>query len=163
MKIKPVASSQSPVGSKAVRVKNLREFAAFAKNFAAGLKGGEVVALSGPLGAGKTTFVQIVGRALGVRERITSPTFTLMHVHAARGQNKIKLVAHLDAYRLRGAKAFREIGALDYLGRPDTVAFVEWAEKVRRELPPSARWLDIIPENGGKVRYIHVDRPPHGD
>lgn len=149
---KQIKTNQKPIKANIVTVKSLREFEAFVKKFAAGLKGGEVIALSGPLGAGKTTFVQIAGRALGVRERITSPTFTLMHVHAARGKKQIKLVAHLDAYRLGDAKAFREIGALDYLGRRDTVAFVEWAEKVRRALPRGTRWIKI--ELNGEDRKI---------
>jgi tRNA threonylcarbamoyladenosine biosynthesis protein TsaE len=141
-----------------VTIRSLRELRAFAKKFASTLRGGEVIALSGPLGAGKTTFVQYLGQALGVAERITSPTFTLMHVHAAprsgSAKRRIKLLVHLDAYRLGGPRALAAIGALDYLARPDTVAVVEWAEKVRRELPPSARWLDIVPDKNFKTRTI---------
>jgi tRNA threonylcarbamoyladenosine biosynthesis protein TsaE len=127
---------------KEVVIRSRRALQDFAKKFAAGLCGGEVIALSGPLGAGKTTLAQFLGKALGVRERITSPTFTLMHLHPTNRQ-KIKLLAHLDAYRLGGARDLLAIGALDYLGRPDTVSVIEWGEKVRRALPKKIIWLEI--------------------
>jgi tRNA threonylcarbamoyladenosine biosynthesis protein TsaE len=150
---------------------------AFVKRLAKTLRGGEVLALSGPLGAGKTTFTQALGRALGVRERITSPTFTLMHVHGVdvkrsngrkvgRRRNypttirpddhSPRLLVHIDAYRLN-PRDLVAIGALDYLGAPGTVTVVEWAERVRRVLPPGICWIDFLPGSGGKVRRIHVD------
>ncbi len=135
---------------------------AFAERLAASLKGGDVIALMGPLGAGKTAFTQFLGRALGVRERITSPTFTLMHVHgtggrrSAVGGRRIRYLVHIDAYRLAGAKALRAIGALDYLGAPDTVAVVEWAERVRSALPKTARKIRITPRTDG-TRVIMME------
>ena len=154
-----------------VIVRDLKELASFAKSFSATLKGGEVVALSGPLGAGKTAFVQELGKALGVRERITSPTFTLMHVHRTASRQsrvasrpgtrnqapgtRLTRLVHIDAYRLSGAKALTGIGALDEFGRKDTVVLIEWAAKVRRAIPKDAIWIDIVPQKDGS-RLITV-------
>src|SRR5580704_15258442 len=82
-----------------------------AQELAPELKGGEILALTGPLGAGKTTFTQALGRALGVRRRITSPTFIILQQFPARLPNRKKSVAlyHLDLYRTR---SFREVTAL---------------------------------------------------
>ena len=128
----------------AVEIGSLRETERFANALAKTLHGGEVIALSGPLGAGKTTLAQFLGKALGVAERITSPTFTIMHVHPAGRNRRIRLFVHLDAYRLGGPRELLAIGSQDYLGRKDTVAVVEWAEKVRKALPSDARWIDLL-------------------
>lgn len=138
-----------------MEIRTLKSLEAFAKRFVKTLVGGETIALTGDLGAGKTAFTQALGRALGVRERITSPTFTIMHLHGVGGGKKaISHLAHIDAYRLTDAKAFREIGALDYLGRPDTVAVVEWAEKVKRILPHDTLWIRISVAKDGKTRTL---------
>ncbi|MEY4723188.1 MAG: hypothetical protein RLZZ324_701, partial [Candidatus Parcubacteria bacterium] len=73
---------------KSRRIKNLEELAAFAKEFAHSLKGGEIVGLIGDLGAGKTTFVQFLAAALGVKAAVKSPTFILMQVLKAGNETK---------------------------------------------------------------------------
>ena len=86
---------------------------------AARLSGGDVVLVSGELGAGKTTFVRGACRALGVEGVVSSPTFAIGQVHAGRLE-----VAHLDLYRL-GSLVGEESLLEDYL-TPDRVGFVEW-------------------------------------
>ena len=93
---------------------------------------GDVVLVSGELGAGKTTFVRGACRALGVTSRVTSPTFTIGHRYAGRVD-----VSHLDLYRFRGLSA-AEWGDLEpYFD--DAVVFVEWPEAGRRRAPGAAR------------------------
>jgi|SRR5919202_5429175 tRNA threonylcarbamoyladenosine biosynthesis protein TsaE len=87
---------------------------------AAGLRAGDVVLVSGELGAGKTTFVRGAARALGVRGPVTSPTFEIGHLYAGRLE-----VAHLDLYRLP-TLAGEDPALLDDYLTPDRVAFVEW-------------------------------------
>jgi tRNA threonylcarbamoyladenosine biosynthesis protein TsaE len=114
--------------------KNEKETLAFAEHFAKKLRGGEVVALIGELGAGKTVFTKGLARGLGIRKRVQSPTFLLMKIYNVRtstgGGHKIKYLCHVDAYRLSGAAGLVDIGLLDWLGRPDTVTVIEWANKV---------------------------------
>jgi tRNA threonylcarbamoyladenosine biosynthesis protein TsaE len=95
---------------------------------AARLRPGDVVLVSGDLGAGKTTFVRGAARALGVEGPVTSPTFVVGVLHeAARGP-----VAHLDLYRL-GGLAGEDPGLLDPYFGPDVITFVEWPERAETE------------------------------
>jgi tRNA threonylcarbamoyladenosine biosynthesis protein TsaE len=109
--------------------KNEKETLAFAEKFAKKLRGGEVIALIGELGAGKTVFTKGLARGLGIKERVQSPTFLLMKIYNVKKQ-KIKFLCHVDAYRLSGAAGLIDIGLLDWLGRADTVTVIEWADKV---------------------------------
>lgn len=94
------------------------------------LQGGEVIALSGDLGAGKTLFVKGIAEALGIEpRRVTSPTFLL--VHELEGRLDLK---HLDAYRSGGARDFLELGYDDLQGSGSVIA-IEWAERVGSLLP----------------------------
>lgn len=98
--------------------------------FASVLRPGDVIALVGDLGAGKTRFVQAVARGLGVPDEIVhSPTFTLIHEYPGRLP-----LRHCDAYRLRNPDEFADLG-LDELFGEDGVAFVEWADRVSDYLP----------------------------
>lgn len=99
------------------------ETEALAAGLAQTLQAGDVVLVSGDLGAGKTTFVRGACRALGVTGRVTSPTFTL----ARRYETGRLPISHLDLYRLAGAPAGDPELLEDELG-PDRVAFVEWPE-----------------------------------
>ena len=108
-----------------------------AKKVATSLKGGEIFALVGTLGAGKTTFVQALGKELKLKHKITSPTFTLMHnfeVKIPDLQNKVFLY-HLDLYRTKNFKEVRALGLTETWGRPDTITIIEWADKIKKHLP----------------------------
>lgn len=101
------------------------------KDIASELKGGDIVALHGDLGAGKTTLVKGIAEGLGIKEEITSPTFTLMNVYKIKNNElKIKELAHIDTYRLKNEQELIDIGVEDYLGAPDTICIVEWPEKI---------------------------------
>jgi tRNA threonylcarbamoyladenosine biosynthesis protein TsaE len=109
------------------------ETEAIAARLAASLRAGDVVLVSGELGAGKTTFVRGASRALGVEARVTSPTFTIGHRYAGRVD-----VSHLDLYRFRGLSA-AEWGDLEPYFQ-DAIVFVEWPEAGAGALPtPRAR------------------------
>jgi len=121
------------------------ETAALAADLAKGMHGGEIVALYGDLGAGKTTFAQAFARALGVKERMQSPTFILMHEHRLEREDGPKVFLHADAYRADAAQ-FRSIGFGEYVGRPDTVVLVEWADRVE----------ELLPKDRIEVRLAHL-------
>ena len=99
------------------------ETEALAADLAQRLEPGDVVLVSGELGAGKTTFVRGAARALGVKVPVTSPTFTI----ARRYEDGRVPVSHLDLFRLDGLEAEEPELLADELG-PDRIAFLEWPE-----------------------------------
>jgi|SRR4029079_957463 len=109
---------------------------------------GSVVALSGPLGAGKTRLVQAIAAASGVDRRdVVSPTFVLVHeYHGTRP------IYHLDAYRLADDDEFLQLGADEYFPPPNLV-FIEWAERVARCLPPDRVEVRIAALAGDERRF----------
>jgi tRNA threonylcarbamoyladenosine biosynthesis protein TsaE len=114
-----------------IRIENLEAFAAFARLFAQSLRGGEVIGLVGDLGSGKTTFVQHVAEALGVKDAVRSPTFVLMNIYdLPKNRVNITSLCHVDAYRFEKEKELSDIGFEEYAGQPGIVTFVEWADKV---------------------------------
>jgi tRNA threonylcarbamoyladenosine biosynthesis protein TsaE len=96
-------------------------------DLASALRAGDVVLLSGPLGAGKTVFAQGVGAGLGVTERVTSPTFTVVRQHRAHARASIRTLHHADVFRTNGLGEIVDL-ALGELVEEDAVAVVEWGE-----------------------------------
>ena len=121
---------RQPDQSLVCRVDSEAETRAVGEAIAAKLLAGDVVALIGGLGAGKTHFVKGVAEACGVsQDDVNSPTFTLIQEYAGR-----MLIRHCDTYRLRNAEEFADLG-LDELFASDGIAFVEWADRVEEYLP----------------------------
>ena len=114
------------------------ETAALGGRLADALKTGRVVAFTGDLGAGKTAFVSGMARALGVEERVTSPTFTIVNEYEG---GRLPLF-HFDMYRLGGADELFHIGWEDYLSRGGVCA-VEWSERVESALPENTVTVTI--------------------
>lgn len=116
---------------------------------AAELRPGDVVAVSGDLGSGKTTFVRGACRALGFEGPVTSPTFTIGHRYAGR-----VVISHLDLYRFEGVSA-AEWGDLEpYFD--DSVVFVEWPEGGAGVIPPARAEVRLL-HSGGDARTIEVE------
>ena len=110
---------------------------ALGTRLASGLRAGDLVLLSGPLGAGKTSLTQGIGAGLGVRGAVTSPTFVLARSH----RGPLPLV-HVDAYRMREAGARLELEDLDLdQALDDAVTVVEWGEGLAERLTDS--WLEV--------------------
>lgn len=122
-----------------IKTKGAEETEAFAEKLAADFKGGEVVLLSGDLGAGKTVFAKGVARALGVKGDVKSPTFTLCCEYAGRD---LELV-HIDAYRLASGAEAEASGLNEKFGDPHTVCLVEWPSQIESVLPAKAIKVDI--------------------
>jgi tRNA threonylcarbamoyladenosine biosynthesis protein TsaE len=91
------------------------------------LEPGDVVVLSGEVGSGKTTFVRAAARALGVTDRVTSPTYQLARGYEGLKDGRRVIVNHMDLYRLEGIED-RDVLELDDYLNPDAVTFIEWAE-----------------------------------
>jgi tRNA threonylcarbamoyladenosine biosynthesis protein TsaE len=122
-------------------VSSLEQLRDFVREIATSLKGGDVLGLVGGLGAGKTTFTQMLAKELGVEASVKSPTFTLMQEYEITSEvmreKDVCALVHVDAYRIEDPRELEVIGLYDVAGASDTVTVLEWAEKAPklRELP----------------------------
>lgn len=115
------------------------------------LRAGDVVVLSGDLGAGKTHFVQGVAQGLGIRDSVTSPTFNILLCY--QGEEGIPLY-HFDLYRLESSDELEDIGYYETVDG-DGVSFIEWGEKFPTALPYS--YLEVsITGNENDVRTVRA-------
>lgn len=130
-------------------VESVEELADFAKDFAKTLKSGDVVLLTGDLGAGKTTFVKAVAKELGFDGLVTSPTFTLLNEYSAKMP-----IYHFDMYRLKSCAEAVESGLDEILRSHEGVCFVEWPQKVAGILPDKNIMIDItvLGDNTRKIK-----------
>lgn len=104
------------------------------------LRPGDVICLSGEMGAGKTVFAAGVGSGWGALDPMASPTYTIVHEHQ-RAQDAQRL-AHLDCYRLESADDIDSIGFDDLL-ESGTALLIEWPEKIEHALPPERLWVRL--------------------
>lgn len=111
------------------------------------LKPGDVIGLSGSLGAGKTTFVKGLAEGLGITEEVTSPTFTLLCEY----QGTLPLY-HFDCYRIGGEEEMILLGAEDYM-EGTGVTVIEWFEKVRHLMPDPFIRISIETQSGEGRRF----------
>ena len=128
-----------------VVTRSAEETRALARELAGALQIGDLVLLAGELGAGKTVFIQGLAEAFKIKEPVKSPTFVLFRkLEIPRPKfnffkkRKIKQLIHVDAYRLKSAGEFEEIGLEEYLGKKDTVVIIEWADRAEEILPDEA-------------------------
>jgi len=132
-----------------------QETEALGARLAATLEPGDVVLISGELGAGKTTFVRGAARALGVQTPVTSPTFTIGQRYPASAP--VGCVSHIDLYRLRSIADEDPDLLADYVGA-DTIAFIEWPAVAEHELGElgHVRFRVQLNHAGGDARTIQI-------
>lgn len=110
----------------------------FAKEIGSRLKKGDIVAYTGGLGAGKTTFTRGLAMGLGMDDNVTSPTFSLVNEYNSRDIS----LYHFDMYRIMGADDLETTGFYDY-STDDSVFAIEWSENISEELPDNAVIINI--------------------
>ncbi|MCX6755004.1 MAG: tRNA (adenosine(37)-N6)-threonylcarbamoyltransferase complex ATPase subunit type 1 TsaE [Candidatus Nomurabacteria bacterium] len=135
--------------------KNTEETEKIAKDFLGQIlsfpKQATVVALYGNLGAGKTTFTQSLGKHLGIKRKVNSPTFVIMKSYflplprgSAQGaRGCFKNLIHIDAYRLKNEKDLENLGWAEIIANPENLVFIEWPENVPKALPKKHHKIKI--------------------
>mgnify|MGYP001615073858 CR=1 FL=1 len=113
-----------------------------------------LVALQGDLGSGKTTFTQAVARTLGIKERVTSPTFVIMKKYLVN-VGTWKSLIHIDCYRLDGADDLLHLGWNELAANPENLILVEWPERVGNLLLSPALKInfEVVGETARKIIY----------
>ncbi len=114
------------------------------EEFANKLTNGDVVMLSGDLGAGKTTFVQGIAKGLGIKDRILSPTFVLVRGHNVNSE-KFDTLNHIDLYRIDEPQQIKKLGISEFISSENSVTIIEWAEKIK----------DFVPIKGYRINFVY--------
>lgn len=123
------------------------------------LQGGEVIALYGELGSGKTTFTQGLAKGLGITSRIISPTFIIMRSYKVRDMiqdSRFKNFYHVDLYRIETQRDIEELGLLELLGKKENVVVIEWPEKLSNLLPNDTKKIYFTYENDERRRITYA-------
>ena len=126
--------------------KSLDQTKELALKVAKDISQGDVIALIGDLGAGKTAFTQGLAKAIGVQESVGSPTFKLISEY----QGVSFLLYHIDCYRLKNVRQFINIGGEEYIDSIDGVTVIEWADIIE----------DILPDNTIKIHFKRIASEP---
>lgn len=128
--------------------KNLRQTIKLGEQLARGVKKGDVIALIGDLGAGKTSFTQGIARGLGVKGYIRSPSFKLINEYKGTLP-----VFHFDLYRLKNISEVEDLGYKDYFYNGG-ITIIEWAEKIKPILPEEYWQVNLFNLGGTKRKII---------
>ncbi len=112
-----------------------------------------IFALTGDLGAGKTTFVQGFAQGLKIKDKIISPTFVLIRQHKLSQTEKT--LFHIDLYRLEDNPSIKGIGLKEILSNSNNLVLIEWAEKIEKYLPKNTVWIKIE-ERKDNTRIITI-------
>lgn len=134
-------------------IKSPKKMEALGKKIARNLSGGDIILLTGELGAGKTVLCKGIAKGLKVKAQVVSPTFTIMNEYF--GEHKF---CHFDAYRLESADEAAEAGLTDFFGAENTVCAVEWWQNIK-ELFDGCRTIKIdINKIDEKKREVTVEK-----
>lgn len=138
---------------------SVNDTSTFAHKFLETLNPGDVVALIGDLGAGKTTFVQGIAHALGIEEPVTSPTFVLWRQYETQHE-QFNFLHHFDLYRLESEKEVFDLGLQELFSQPDGLIIVEWADKFERLFPQETVWLTFkyIDDETREIKIENAER-----
>ena len=117
-------------------ITSLNQIPQLAKALSGKLKGGEILALIGSLGSGKTAFTKHLAKFLKIKKTVSSPSFVLMNLFQTKTKKGKKITLyHLDLYRTRNFKEIRTLGITEFWGKPGTLTVIEWANKIKRHMP----------------------------
>lgn len=120
-----------------------------AKILSAELDQGDLLCLTGDLGAGKTTLTKHIAEALGITEHVNSPSYMIVNEY----ENKLN---HFDVYRLGSVEEMYEIGYEEYF-YSDRITIIEWADKIKEIIPEEALWISIKLGHSINERIIEID------
>jgi tRNA threonylcarbamoyladenosine biosynthesis protein TsaE len=110
-------------------------------------KSAKVLALTGELGSGKTTFLQGFAKGLGIKQRILSPTFVIQKAFKVDNK-KFKTFYHIDCYRIQKQKEILDLGFKNIIGNPESIIAIEWADRIKK----------ILPRNSVRINFKFIEK-----
>lgn len=141
-----------------VTTNSVEETQQFAESIARQMKGGEVLLLSGELGAGKTSFTQGFAKGLGITKRIISPTFIIMRTYDIPDNVMgLEHFFHVDLYRVHGEADVEGLGLPEIFNNNTTIVIVEWPDRLG-SLKPQKRWELSLSTLGENKRQIVLNK-----
>jgi tRNA threonylcarbamoyladenosine biosynthesis protein TsaE len=142
----------------AIITKNETETINLGMQIASSLKGGDVIALYGDLGSGKTRLVKGICLGLDVKQMVNSPTFIIVNEYSSQ---KFHNIYHFDLYRMKTEDEVLAMGFEDYLNN-ESIVFIEWPEHIERFLPPDTIKILISHTVEDEThRWIKLERPEY--
>lgn len=142
--------------SNKIIIKTEQETKDLAYKIASDLKGGEIIALTGDLGSGKTTFTQYLAQALGVKSHVNSPTFVLMKIYET-DKHPLRYLVHMDAYRLGSEDEIFNLGLDQHIANLNSVFVIEWADKIKEYLSnKKVIWINFSLND--KIRIVKINK-----
>lgn len=137
-----------------------RETQKLGEKISADLKLGDILALYGELGSGKTTFIQGLARGLGIKKRVISPTFVFIRQYPVAGHRSPVTFYHVDLYRINEVTEAKGLGLEEMFADKTAIVVIEWADRIKEILPK--RRIDIYFEYvGEKERKIKINETIH--
>jgi tRNA threonylcarbamoyladenosine biosynthesis protein TsaE len=133
-------------------LQNLEETLALGEQIASSLSPNMILALTGDLGAGKTSFVQGLARGLKISDPVQSPTFVTLNIYEGK-------LYHFDLYRLKSENEFLQMGFSEYFDMPGIKA-IEWPERISSLIPKDALWISFTREADGRLATIKQGGKP---
>ncbi len=121
-----------------------------AKNLASSFKGDEIIALYGDLGVGKTAFTRGIADYFGIKDEVSSPTFSIVNEYCGKFK-----IYHFDMYRINTFEELESTGFFDYIG--NGIIIIEWSENIESELPKNLIRVKIS-KIGNDSRFISIER-----
>lgn len=141
---------------KKIILKDLNETLKFGKKLALSCFAEDILAVSGPLGSGKTSLAQGLALGFNIKEKINSPTFNIIKIYPVKEHKTIKEFIHVDAYRLKSSRELISLGISDYFLADDNLIYIEWAEKINDIIPKRAKKIKLNYCNEKKQRLIYL-------
>ncbi|MBO7260668.1 MAG: tRNA (adenosine(37)-N6)-threonylcarbamoyltransferase complex ATPase subunit type 1 TsaE [Bacteroidaceae bacterium] len=138
---------------KSLKITSLENIDSAAKDFIELMGDDTIFAFYGKMGAGKTTFIKALCKALGVEEEVNSPTFAIVNEY--RSETTAELIYHFDFYRIKKVEEVFDLGYEDYF-YSGALCFIEWPELIEELLPADTKKISIEENNDGE-RIITID------
>ncbi len=147
--------------SQVLQIENESQMEKFGRLLGERLKAGDIVGLTGDLGAGKTTLTKSIAKGMGIDEHITSPTFTIVNEYDGDVAKGLVPLYHFDVYRINDEEELYDIGYEEYFfGKAACV--VEWANLIPSLMPEESLWLDLrLGTTDPEERIIHIHCESH--